>query len=670
MNSAQTQPDSGFRPSSFVLRLSPFLALLGSLLLLPRLIIFAQTSLSLLTWSWQFDYTEGINLNDTIQLAAGRNIYRHNGPEGFLSAPYPPIFYILNAPLSWLVGPQLWPGRAISLLATLAIAGLIGYIVWKTKDEGYVGSPRWFVVRPSSALPSGIMAGALWLSLSPVMVWAAMYKQDMVALAFGLGGVAWALTYTQGRRLYVAAVFFALAFYTKQSPITAAAATTLWLLLRDFRSGLRFMGVLAALILVPFGVGNLLLRGGLWEHLIGNHALPWNADGFWKALRRLQAEYLPLIVWGVGGLAGAVIGFFTRQEGLRSKLASPWTLVALYALIAWTFTLVQTGYEGANYNHLLDGLLSLCLLAGFSMRGVLRRLSAQRVEAIAGAALMAVLLVAQVVLFKHPHTWYSGAWPSPERDADMRSLSRLVAITPGYIHSEDGHLLLSNGHTVLYEDGSTFGPLGKLDRWDDSTLTRMFQERRFALVLLQHGSKRLTPNSLAAFSENYTLKYRSDIDTYEPKPHATPQGGLSCTLSGDGDAVSLRGYTLSPSVEQTGIRPGQELRVTLYWQTASKLQHSYASYVHMVSEGGERVAGQDNPNTGAPQPATAWEPGTLVADAALLPLPDNVPPGRYRLITGMYRVEGGGIKGISSACEKGEVYGDSVSLGWIEVRPR
>lgn len=525
------------------------------------------------------------------------------------------------------------------------------------------------MLRPSSFV-FGLLAGALWLSLSPVMVWAAMYKQDMVALAFGLAGVAWTLAHPQGRRLYIAAVFFALAFYTKQSPITAAAATTLWLLLRDFRNGLRFMGFLAALVLVPFGVGNLLLDGGLWEHLVGSHALPWNDDGFWKALRRLQAEYWPLIIWGFAALIGIGVSFFASRTSLRSKLASPWALVALYTPIAWATTLVQTGYEGANYNHLLDGLLSLCLLAGLSSAWVFGWLGTQRAGSLAGLASMAVLLIAQIAVFKDPHSWYGGAWPNPQRDADMRNLSELVATTPGYIHSEDGQLLLSNGHEVLYEDGSTFGPLGKLGRWDDTTLTRMFRERQFGLVLLQHGSKRFTPDSLTAFQDNYTLKYRSDIDTYEPKPRAQPQSELNCTLSGDGDNIALKGYTLSPGVEQTGMRPGQQLQVTLYWQASGKIQHGYASYVHIASESGQGVAGQDNPNTGAPQPTTAWEPGKTMADTALLPLPDSVSPGRFHIIAGMYRAEGGGLKALTSACRKGEAVGDAVSLGWLEVKSR
>ncbi|MDQ6694921.1 MAG: hypothetical protein M3014_10975, partial [Chloroflexota bacterium] len=115
-------------PSS-VPGLSTLAVLLGTVLLLPRMLVYLQTSVSLLAWPWQFDYTEGINLNDTLQLAAGHNIYRHNGPEGFLSAPYPPIFYILNAPISWFTGSQLWPGRALSVLATLAVATLLVYIV-------------------------------------------------------------------------------------------------------------------------------------------------------------------------------------------------------------------------------------------------------------------------------------------------------------------------------------------------------------------------------------------------------------------------------------------------------------------------------------------------------------------------------------------------------------
>ncbi|MEO6457990.1 MAG: hypothetical protein ABIO92_06915, partial [Chloroflexia bacterium] len=51
---------------------------------------------------------------------------------------------------------------------------------------------------------------------------------------------------------------------------------------------------------------------------------------------------------------------------LRTRLASPWGLAGLYALMGGASMLLQAGYEGANYNHLLDGLVPACMLAGLT----------------------------------------------------------------------------------------------------------------------------------------------------------------------------------------------------------------------------------------------------------------------------------------------------------------
>jgi hypothetical protein len=138
--------------------LGALLPLIGIGLLLPRLWRFVQVSTGFVAWPWQFDFSEGVNLNATTLLAHGTNIYRHNGPESFVSAPYTPFYYVLNVPLTWLLGPTFGPGRVMSLVATVAIAVLISYCVRKV----------------SASWGFGALAGAVWLSASPVIVWSAL----------------------------------------------------------------------------------------------------------------------------------------------------------------------------------------------------------------------------------------------------------------------------------------------------------------------------------------------------------------------------------------------------------------------------------------------------------------------------------------------------------------
>jgi 4-amino-4-deoxy-L-arabinose transferase-like glycosyltransferase len=55
------------------------------------------------------------------------------------------------------------------------------------------------VAREAGSRLAGVLAGALFLALSPTIIWAALYKQDFPALAFGLVGLVWLARWPGGR---------------------------------------------------------------------------------------------------------------------------------------------------------------------------------------------------------------------------------------------------------------------------------------------------------------------------------------------------------------------------------------------------------------------------------------------------------------------------------------
>ena len=168
-----------------------------------------------MTWRWQIDYDEGVNLHAAWLLAHGANIYLPNPPDRFISAPYPPLLYLLTVPRSVLGGIQLLGPRLLVLRGTLAIAAC--YLPRAPGARGLAGR---------------LLAAAIWLSSRPVIIWAGVYKQDMVALALGVGGLCGD---RRGRAPHAARpgrcagrlALFALAFFTKQSALAPAAAAGL-----------------------------------------------------------------------------------------------------------------------------------------------------------------------------------------------------------------------------------------------------------------------------------------------------------------------------------------------------------------------------------------------------------------------------------------------------------
>src|SRR4051794_13642617 len=212
--------------------------------LVPRLGLFVEFNQTVLRYPWTIDYDEGVNIGSAYLLSQGQNPYGPNH-DGFVSTPYPPIHTVLGALILRVGGISLLGGRLLSLVATLATALLAAWLVACEAGQRFAG------------LLGGLLAAALFLALGPTIVWASFYKQDMLALALGLAGLCWIARWPAGRRVYGALPWLVLAVYTKQTAVTAPLAAILYLLWRDWRTGLRFAvacGVAVALPVVALQV--------------------------------------------------------------------------------------------------------------------------------------------------------------------------------------------------------------------------------------------------------------------------------------------------------------------------------------------------------------------------------------------------------------------------------
>ncbi len=79
------------------------------------------------------------------------------------------------------------------------------------------------------------------------------------------------------------------------------------------------------------------------------------------------------------------------------------------------------------------------------------------------------------------------------------------------------------------------------------------------------------------------------------------------------------------------------LEVEFYWQGISEMDKPYQAFLHLVDEQGQIVAQHDRtPGADGRQPTTAWLPGEVVTDPIQLPLPSDIPAGRYTIRLGMY----------------------------------
>jgi len=101
-----------------------------------------------------------------------------------------------------------------------------------------------------------------------------------------------------------------------------------------------------------------------------------------------------------------------------------------------------------------------------------------------------------------------------------------------------------------------------------------------------------------------------------------------------GDAISLRGYGLPKQ-----LHCGDNLPITLYWETLGTVDRDYTVFLHVVDAQGNVVAQHDSqPRSGA-YPTSLWMPGEIVEDEHIVPIPDAIPPGEYHLLTGLYSLD-------------------------------
>ncbi len=98
--------------------------------------------------------------------------------------------------------------------------------------------------------------------------------------------------------------------------------------------------------------------------------------------------------------------------------------------------------------------------------------------------------------------------------------------------------------------------------------------------------------------------------------------------------IELRGMNW-----QTAAAPGDDVRLTLYWQTASQPTALLNAFVHLVSPDGVVVAQDDRWPGGLP--SVAWVSGQVIIDEYAIPLPADTPPGQYQVAVGLYTPEDG-----------------------------
>jgi len=118
-----------------------------------------------------------------------------------------------------------------------------------------------------------------------------------------------------------------------------------------------------------------------------------------------------------------------------------------------------------------------------------------------------------------------------------------------------------------------------------------------------------------------------------------PEMPLEATFA---EAIQLIGVTV-PDIQNSEFRiQNSKLPVTFHWRALQPTDRPYTVFLQLLNEQNEVLSGWDSQPFNGLYPTSLWSPGEVVVDTFLLLLPDTgLPPGAYRLITGLYDFETG-----------------------------
>ncbi len=571
-----------------------------------------------LLFPYQLDYGEGYVLHFVRQWARGQPIYLPVGDYPYITANYPPLAILLALALTPLLGLGYTAGRVWTLLAIATATAIL--VAW-VRHEGR----RW--------LPA-VAAGLLFAGSPYIYHWAPLFRVDLVGLALTLAGLyavflsspPRAIGREGGQRpglLWLAVVLFVAGLYAKQSFLFAPAAALAYLFLFvDRRQAIKMAAAMAVLGGGLFLLINALTAGGFWEGLVTSNVNPFLWPEFWKQ----QADFFG--TFAVLGLLTAwyLVDKFLLQRAmpLRDKV-SPVDLYLGTALVSLLFA----GKAGAWENYFFEALAVLALCGGLGLARMARH-GGQLVQILAP-----LLLLVQLALM----------WHTPDVAERYLRLTRqsneaiapILAGTPDPIVSEDMGLLVTNGKVLDY-CSFQYSQLARAGRWDQAWELGQLRDRRFAMVILERGTRldvdrfqRFTREFLSELDRNYRhARTVGKYELYEPDPLQHER------RASFGDQLAVVGWSVHAPPH---LAPGDTFTLTVVWQAQQALETDYTAFAHLVDGAGQGWAGDDHPPYDGLYPTSTWGPGEMVRDTFTLTAPAEAPPGMYDVWVGWYDPE-------------------------------
>lgn len=463
------------------MRVSPYRVLvLGCLgfagsLLLADLASLIKAATLILPFPFQFDYGEGIVWQQM------RNIWRGEayGPLGVFPSivyHYPPVFHVVSGALARGFGlDELLAGRLVSLLATLASAGLVGCLTAST------------IRQPSRTVPlvcAGLAALACF-GWGPIVVWSPLMRVDMLACAFSLAGLVLVVRgLDRPSWIDAASVAFVLAVYTKQVSVAAPAAA--FLALYRVRPALawRLAGGCLLLGSITLVILSALTGGGFVRHVF-----LYNVNRF-DPMRGLSL--VDLLSWHVLLIVPAALGLhiawprcreaWTGRTSGRDAFAA---LMAISYLVLKTLMLPMIMKSGAAGNYFVEWCFALTIFIGLGMQPAVSLASnAVTTDQRLSPIVMAVVLVGVSIEATTAWRWDVDDASVRANAEALRPVVAAIAASTRPVISDEMTLPIRAGRDVLWEPAIS-AELGHSGVYDQAAFVAMVRAGMFGFFVTE-----------------------------------------------------------------------------------------------------------------------------------------------------------------------------------------
>jgi hypothetical protein len=127
--------------------------------------------------------------------------------------------------------------------------------------------------------------------------------------------------------------------------------------------------------------------------------------------------------------------------------------------------------------------------------------------------------------------------------------------------------------------------------------------------------------------------------------------------------IRLTGYHLNQP-----LTPGDDLKLTLFWQAEAPVAVDFTVFVQLVDTNNRILAQSDSKPQDGFYPTPAWQPGETIIDQHRFPLPGDIAPGSYDLLVGLYEAENG--RRLQILDDAAVFQSDYVRLSGIQVQAR